>query len=92
MRGESAPDRAIAALAARQGGAVSRAQLLALGLSAKTVDRRLQAGRLHAVHRGAYAVGHPLLGVEASPSAAAPDAGAELASASTDRRHCRPPR
>jgi hypothetical protein len=36
-------------------------QLQGLGLSRDAVGRRLRAGRLHRVHRGVYAVGHPLL-------------------------------
>ena len=55
------PDRRIAALAAAQHGLITRAQLLGIGLSASAVTRRLSGGRLHAVHRGVYAVGHPLL-------------------------------
>jgi hypothetical protein len=57
-----ANDHAIAALAARQGGVVSRAQLGAVGLSPAAVDQRVRRGRLHRVHHGVYAVGHPLLG------------------------------
>jgi very-short-patch-repair endonuclease len=53
-------DRAIAALAARQGGAVARRQLLALGLGATGVSRRAARGRLHPIpgHRGVFLVGH----------------------------------
>lgn len=54
-------DLLIARLAARQHGLVTRAQLLGLGLSASAIARRIAAGRLHAVHRGVYSVGHPLL-------------------------------
>ena len=51
-------DRAIATLAERQHGVVSREQLRALGVQRGAVERRLDAGRLHPVHRGVYAVGH----------------------------------
>jgi very-short-patch-repair endonuclease len=51
-------DAEIAALAARQHGVVSRAQLSALGLGEDGIDARLGRGRLHRIHRGAYAVGH----------------------------------
>jgi very-short-patch-repair endonuclease len=57
-------DAAIARIAARQHGAISRLQLLGLGLSADAIDRRIQAGRLHPIHRGVYAVGHPNLSRE----------------------------
>jgi hypothetical protein len=71
-------DRMIARLAARQQGLVTRAQLLRMGLSPAAIARRLAAGRLHQVHRGVYAVGHPLLtrrGRElAAVMAAGPDA------------------
>lgn len=49
---------AIAALAAHQRGVVTRAQLLALGVTEHAVEYRLARGRLHAVHRGVYLVGH----------------------------------
>jgi very-short-patch-repair endonuclease len=55
-----AADPAIAALAARQHGVVSRAQLLAAGLSKAAIDHRLARQRLHPVHRGVYLVGHPV--------------------------------
>jgi very-short-patch-repair endonuclease len=51
-------DALIAALAARQYGVVSRVQLLAIGLTARMIEWRLDAGRLHVIHRGVYAVGH----------------------------------
>jgi very-short-patch-repair endonuclease len=54
-------DRAIAALAARQHGVVATRQLAALGLSRNAVAARAAAGRLHRIHRGVYAVGHPVL-------------------------------
>ena len=54
-------DRAIAGPAAGQYGVVERGQLAALGLSGTTIGRRMEAGRLHRLHRGVYAVGHPLV-------------------------------
>jgi hypothetical protein len=51
-------DHAIAGVAAAQYGLVTRAQLLRLGLSPRTIDHRLSTGRLHRLHRGVYAVGH----------------------------------
>jgi very-short-patch-repair endonuclease len=68
-------DRDVAALAARQHGVVARRQLRALGFSDATVDRRLAAGRLHRIHRGVYAVGHPVLGVHGRWMAAALSCG-----------------
>lgn len=37
---------------------VARRQLIALGLTSHAIQRGLDTGRLHAVHRGVYAVGH----------------------------------
>jgi very-short-patch-repair endonuclease len=59
--GRLQPDPEIARLAGVQHGVVSRRQLLARGLSADQVDRRLRGERLHAVHAGVYAVGHASL-------------------------------
>jgi very-short-patch-repair endonuclease len=52
---------ALAALADRQHGVVSLAQLEALGLSASAVRGRVASGRLHGIHRGVYAVGRARL-------------------------------
>jgi very-short-patch-repair endonuclease len=54
-------DRAIAALAARQHGLVTRAQLRAIGLRDSAISHRAAVGRLHRVHRGVYSVGHRVL-------------------------------
>lgn len=59
--GRRSPDTAIAALAADQHGVVTTRQVAALGVSERAVSRRAAAGRLHRVHRGVYAVGHPVL-------------------------------
>jgi very-short-patch-repair endonuclease len=61
IRGQGS-SRQIAALAARQHGVVSRAQLLALWLGQGAIDHRVVRGLLHPVHRGVYAVGHSVLG------------------------------
>jgi very-short-patch-repair endonuclease len=64
MRGQIAQhplDRDVAALAAVQHGVVSHAQLRRLGLAKSGIERRARTGRLHRVHRGVYAVGHPRL-------------------------------
>lgn len=47
----------IAVLADRQHGVAARRQLIALGFTAREIQRRIEAGRLHIIHRGAYAVG-----------------------------------
>jgi predicted transcriptional regulator of viral defense system len=54
-------DREIARLAQRQYGVIATRQLAALGLSRGAVAARAAAGRLHRIHRGVYAVGHPVL-------------------------------
>lgn len=51
-------DRPVAELARKQHGVVSHAQLLAVGVTQRSIERRLQSGRLHRVHRGVYRVGH----------------------------------
>jgi very-short-patch-repair endonuclease len=52
---------AVAELAGRQHGVVSRRQLLEFGFSASGIGRRVDGGRLHPVHRGVYSVGHSLI-------------------------------
>jgi very-short-patch-repair endonuclease len=54
-------DLAIAEIAERQYGVVSRDQLLDLGLGAGAVLHRVRAGRLHRLHEGVFAVGHARL-------------------------------
>lgn len=54
----TAIDGALASLAERQHGVVSRAQLLELGLGSRRVEHRIESSRLHPIHRGVYAVGH----------------------------------
>jgi hypothetical protein len=58
------PDAVVAALAARQHGVVSVEQLHAAGISDHAIRRRAAAGRLHRIHQGVYAVGHPGLARE----------------------------
>ena len=79
----------MAALAAEQHGVVGLAQLLALGLSARAVSRRVAAGRLHRVHRGVFAVGHPALSHHGRWMAAvlACGPGAALSHASAAQAH-----
>jgi predicted transcriptional regulator of viral defense system len=54
-------DRELANVAARQHGVVALWQLIGLGLTGELVRQWVAKGRLHTVHRGVYAVGHPLL-------------------------------
>jgi very-short-patch-repair endonuclease len=49
----------IAQIAARQLGNITRAQLIALGMSTTSIDRWVKIGRLYRVYRGVYAVGRP---------------------------------
>src|SRR3954471_21998028 len=62
---KGSPRRGEAALAARQHGVVSRAQLAALGLGAGAIKHRIGLGRLHPLYRGVYGVGHRSLRREA---------------------------
>lgn len=50
-------ERELGALAERQHGVAARRQLLAAGLSGRQIERRLETGRLHPLHRGVYAWG-----------------------------------
>ncbi|MFN8113952.1 MAG: type IV toxin-antitoxin system AbiEi family antitoxin domain-containing protein [Solirubrobacterales bacterium] len=52
------PDEVVAGFARRQFGVVSRAQLLAAGLSRHEIDDRVASGHLRPEHRGVYSVGH----------------------------------
>jgi very-short-patch-repair endonuclease len=54
-------DKTIAEIAARQHGVLSVTQLHAAGASSSAIKRRVEAGRLHPVHRAVYAVGHSRL-------------------------------
>jgi hypothetical protein len=51
-------EHAIATLAARQYGVVTREQLVSAGLGPRAINHRLSAGRLHRLHASVYAVGH----------------------------------
>jgi hypothetical protein len=69
---------AVSELAGTQWGVVSVAQLRALGVGRSSITRRVQAGQLHRVHQGVYAVGHTALRAEghrlAAVLACGPDA------------------
>lgn len=54
-------DTRLAELAAIHHGVVGYRQLLELGYSRHAITRRAATGRLHRIHRGVYAVGHPKL-------------------------------
>jgi hypothetical protein len=78
-RGFSQPppsvDAVIAALAARQHGLITRAQLLAAGVSRHAIERRVRSGRLIRVSAGVYAVGHAALSRDGEFMAAVLGAG-----------------
>jgi very-short-patch-repair endonuclease len=57
-------DTRVARLGAEQWGVVSLDDLRACGLSRDAVATRVSAGRLHALYRGVYAVGHTNIGIE----------------------------
>lgn len=66
------------ALTQRQHGVVTRKQLLGLGMPPETIRARLEAGRLHQLWAGVYAVGRPdvdrLGQLKAATLACGPDA------------------
>lgn len=57
-------DGLIARIAGSQHGVVTLAQLSNAGVSPCAARKRVEKGRLHPVHTGVYAVGHPLLSRE----------------------------
>ncbi|HZO59287.1 MAG TPA: DUF559 domain-containing protein [Solirubrobacterales bacterium] len=57
-------------MAARQWGVVSVGQLTEMGFGRAVVSRWVNDRRLHRVHPGVYAVGHPALGLEGRLAAA----------------------
>jgi very-short-patch-repair endonuclease len=59
----------VAALAARQHGAVTTSQLAASGIGARAIAHRVATGRLRRLHRGVYLVG-PLMGTHTDAMAA----------------------
>lgn len=61
VRGKMRSRWPIADLAERQQGVVARHQLVSQGYSEAAIDRMIQTGSLHGVHRGVYAVGHRVL-------------------------------
>lgn len=64
-----------ARVAARQHGVITWLQLLAAGLTPRMIERRVQKGTLHRVHRGVYRVGHTAPSMEARYLAAVLAAG-----------------
>jgi very-short-patch-repair endonuclease len=54
----AAPDAQIAKIAERQHGVITLEQLEAAGIHRRGITRRLQAQRLHRLHRAVFAVGH----------------------------------
>ena len=76
QRESRAWDAAIAALAARQHGVVGYDQLRRIGLGREAIQWRIDTGRLHPLHRGVYAVGHPEVSREGRYLAAVLAAGA----------------
>lgn len=63
-------DARIAEVAASQHGVISLGQLEACGLRPGAARARVRAGRLHRVHRGVFAPGHPRLLPDGSVAAA----------------------
>jgi predicted transcriptional regulator of viral defense system len=61
MRDKLQAQRAVARLAGTQHGVVTSRQLVALGWSRESISRMVRTGRLHRLHQGVYAVGHPAI-------------------------------
>ena len=57
-------DTLIAAIAARQHGVITTAQLARAGLARSGISKRAASGRLHRKYKGVYAVGQPRLSGE----------------------------
>jgi very-short-patch-repair endonuclease len=78
LKGDNRPDVLVARRAADAWGVVSLDELFACGLSRTEVRGRVRSGRLHPLHRGVYAVGHPSVALEghflAAVKACGPDA------------------
>ena len=74
---QDAGDPAVAAIAARQRGLITHQQLVAAGLGRGAIGHRIARGRLHALYRGVYLVGHSV------PVALAREQGALLACGAT---------
>jgi very-short-patch-repair endonuclease len=64
VQGATHRDQLVGRLADRQYGVVDRQQLLAAGIGRGAIARGVEAGRLRAVFRGVYAVGHVALSRE----------------------------
>src|SRR5881394_1910420 len=70
MGGQNRTDELIARLAWRSHGVVTRRRLLAAGVSARQIERRVARGSLIVVYPGVYRVGHRAPSVEADYMAA----------------------
>jgi hypothetical protein len=70
MGGQNRTDETIARLAWRSHGVVTRVRLLAAGITARQIERRVERGSLIVVFRGVYRVGHMAPSVEATYMAA----------------------
>lgn len=71
------PAHAIAEVAGRQHGVISRAQLRSLGLSDSAITARIDSGYLRPLFRGTFAVGHSAINRHAHMLAAALACGPE---------------
>jgi hypothetical protein len=77
-------DAALADVARRQHGVVSREQLRVLGLGDAAITQRLAAGRLHRVHQGVFA--HTLRFTDRHLTKQPHDVARAIAAALADRR------
>jgi very-short-patch-repair endonuclease len=68
-RVEHAKSTAVA-IATAQDGVISRRQLIDIGFTDHTIRWWVRTGRLHRIHRGVYALGHPVLSLRGRSIAA----------------------
>jgi hypothetical protein len=78
----------VAAAAERRHGVITRRQLIDLGFDDPAIRRWVQAGHLHRIYQGVYAVGHPRLTTKGRFLAAVLACGPGAVLSHTGARRC----